>query len=313
VQRPDLRDEMDFKDLLKKPVKLFGYSYFYILGVLMLLGVFYAWNLNTLERNALMPSLPADSSGFVQDIPLQTPTVLPPVDVLKVGVPSDSLVTRGREVFRANCTSCHGDNGMGDGPAGATMNPHPRNFHTAPGWTNGAKVSQIFRTLTDGIVRNGMASYSYLPPRERFALAHYVRTFHPAPPADTPDDLQQLETTYQLSRGMNTPGQIPVRKATQLILAEEKQRRTDAATLLVEVNGSSEGAKLLRNVSFDLQRVIAGLVGRTKAFAGIEDFKRCVSADPIALGFRPGILAMSDQEWSELYRYITALRKNREG
>jgi mono/diheme cytochrome c family protein len=315
VQRPDLRDEIDFKDLLKNPGKLFGYSYFYILGVLMLLGVFYSWNLNTLGRNAVMPLLPADSSVFVRDIPLQAPAVLPPVDVLKAGVTSDSMVTRGGEVFRANCTSCHGENGMGDGPAGATMNPHPRDFHATSGWTNGAKVSQIFRTLTEGIVRNGMASFSYLPPRDRFALAHFIRRFNPSPPADTPDDLQQLETAYQLSRGMNTPGQIPVRKATLIILAEEKQGRMDAAALLVEVNSdsSSSGAKLLHSAAFDVQRVITGVAGRTRAFTGVEDFKRCVSADPFALGFRPGILAMSNQEWSELYRYIATLRKNREG
>jgi len=41
------------------------------------------------------------------------------------------------------------------------------------------------RTLEEGIVRNGMASYNYLPPADRIALAHVVRSFMPAAPVDT--------------------------------------------------------------------------------------------------------------------------------
>ena len=31
----------------------------------------------------------------------------------------------GKAIFAANCASCHGDSGKGDGPAGATLNPKP--------------------------------------------------------------------------------------------------------------------------------------------------------------------------------------------
>lgn len=37
---------------------------------------------------------------------------------------ADSLA-RGAAVFTANCATCHGDGGMGDGPAGASLNPAP--------------------------------------------------------------------------------------------------------------------------------------------------------------------------------------------
>jgi mono/diheme cytochrome c family protein len=33
------------------------------------------------------------------------------------------------EIFANRCTPCHGQNGKGDGPASASLNPHPRNFH----------------------------------------------------------------------------------------------------------------------------------------------------------------------------------------
>ena len=70
-------------------------------------------------------------------------------------------------------------------------------------------MTEIYRTLHEGIVRNGMASYNYLPPGDRFALIHFVRSFHPAPPADAESDVLMLETTYQLSKGSSIPAQIP--------------------------------------------------------------------------------------------------------
>ena len=34
----------------------------------------------------------------------------------------------GKTVFDANCSSCHGVSGKGDGPVGAALNPPPRDF-----------------------------------------------------------------------------------------------------------------------------------------------------------------------------------------
>jgi mono/diheme cytochrome c family protein len=34
----------------------------------------------------------------------------------------------GKAVFEANCASCHGKSGKGDGPVGAALNPPPRDF-----------------------------------------------------------------------------------------------------------------------------------------------------------------------------------------
>ena len=34
----------------------------------------------------------------------------------------------GREVFKTNCEACHGPQGHGDGPAGAALDPAPKNL-----------------------------------------------------------------------------------------------------------------------------------------------------------------------------------------
>lgn len=36
--------------------------------------------------------------------------------------------TAGADVFAKNCASCHGEKGYGDGPAGAALNPTPKNL-----------------------------------------------------------------------------------------------------------------------------------------------------------------------------------------
>ena len=39
--------------------------------------------------------------------------------------PDDDSLARGLEAYQANCTICHGDGGMGDGPAGKALDPAP--------------------------------------------------------------------------------------------------------------------------------------------------------------------------------------------
>lgn len=36
--------------------------------------------------------------------------------------------TSGKDVFTTNCESCHGPQGHGDGPAGAALDPQPKNL-----------------------------------------------------------------------------------------------------------------------------------------------------------------------------------------
>lgn len=53
----------------------------------------------------------------------------------------------GKVVYQANCASCHGDKGLGDGPAGVNLNPKPADL------TEPAKVDtdgQILWHISEG-------------------------------------------------------------------------------------------------------------------------------------------------------------------
>jgi mono/diheme cytochrome c family protein len=307
-QRSELKPEMDFRDLLRSPRKLFGFTYFYLLTVLVVIGILYVNRLDAIGRSGVMPVALKDSSAFVTEIPYQSPRVLPPVDVKKAVVPNDTVLARGREVFRATCASCHGETGLGDGPAGLTLNPRPRNFHTAAGWTNGARISDIYRTLQEGIVKNGMASYSYLPPADRFALIHLIRSFHPAPPADADADIANLETVYQLSKGTSIPAQVPVMKAMKNLLAEHHADSASIAQTLGEISHSSDpGALLFMRVAKNPAKVLASVRASGGRFTALPEFIRIVSSDPLAVGFVPGVVRLSANDWAQLHRVLFPL------
>jgi mono/diheme cytochrome c family protein len=305
-QRSDLKPEMDFRDLLRSPRKLFGYTYLYILAMLVIIGILYVNRLDAIGRSTIMPVALKDSSAFVLEIPFQSPRVLPPVDVKKAVIPNDSVLARGKEVFRTTCASCHGETGLGDGPAGLVLNPRPRNFHVATGWTNGARISDIYRTLQDGIVKNGMASYGYLPPSDRFALIHLIRSFHPAPPVDAEADIANLETVYQLSKGTTIPAQVPIVKAMKTMVAEHAAAGVATAERLDMFERSSDpGAALFLREAKNPGRVLDAVQASAGRFTDLDEFIRIVSADPVAIGFKPEVVRLSRDNWALLHRTVT--------
>jgi mono/diheme cytochrome c family protein len=307
--KPDLKAEIDFKDLLRKPSKLFGYSFIYFVVILGGLGYLYVDNLTVIGKNSVSAFVLKDSSAFVQDIALQSPQVLPPVDVMKVSVSTPELLQKGKELFKANCSSCHGDNGEGNGSASVTMNPKPRNFHSLQGWTNGSKISQIYKTLQEGIIKNGMASFSYLPPADRFALIHYVRSFVTGHPVDAPQELQDLETTYQLSKGSNTAGQIPIRVAERNVIAEASPSVTRIAELAANMKEGSgnSGEELFVRLARDRRKALTALVQGVPG-GSIDEFIKIVSTDPVQIGFKAEIVQLSSAQWATLFQYVNALR-----
>jgi mono/diheme cytochrome c family protein len=305
-QLPMYRAEIRFQEVWRDPRRLFGYAYPYFLLVLIALGYLYIQRLTDAEKNSVAPVVFADTTSRVLDIPYQTPQTVPPLDVMAAAVPTRESIARGREVFRANCSSCHGDNGMGDGPAGLNLTPKPRNFHSASGWTNGAKVTAIYQTLHEGIVRNGMPSFSYLSPQDRFAVTHFVRSLNPTPPPDVEADLALLENTFHFSKGFVLPGQVPISVASTRV---EKEAEPLVARVMRNSTGAwvtadDEAARLLRTVVADPHRVFAAFPPDSLAKGSLTRFIQRVAADPMAVGFRATVLQLGPEQWKTVFSQL---------
>lgn len=85
------------------------------------------------------------------------------------------LITKGQQVYTQNCTVCHGDKMDGNGPAGAALNPKPRNL-IADQFKSGDKPEQIYTTLEKGLKGTMMSSFAHLKEDEKWALVHFLKS-----------------------------------------------------------------------------------------------------------------------------------------
>lgn len=307
-----LKDEIDFMELLKNPVRLFGLTYLYFLVTAGFIGTYYIWNMNDVSKNATAPVVLRDSTQFVMDIPMQRGAVIPPVDVLVAGRTSKALVDKGANLYKANCASCHGDNGMGDGASAAALAVKPRNFHSPDGWKNGRTVANMYKTLQEGIVVNGMASFNYLPAEDRFALIHYVRTFATDFPLDSLVVLQDLEKVYNLSKGSQLSPQIPVKLAMQKMETESAADVKLAASVNAAMAGKrseEQGAALAQRYCANGTKLAAASL--SAGALPLDEFIRTVSTDPVTIGFSTSVIRLSRDEWSAMHAYLSKVAKER--
>jgi hypothetical protein len=126
---------------------------------------------------------------------------------------------------------------------------------------------------------------------------------------DTPQELQTLETTYQLSRGSNTPGQIPIVIAERNIVAESGPTVEHIAELATNLSAGSgnSGEALFVNVTKDRRKALTALV-YGPASGTVDQFIRTVSSDPVEIGFRAEVVQLSQAQWTTLYQFVNALR-----
>lgn len=54
-----------------------------------------------------------------------------------------------KEIFAQRCSTCHGQDGKGDGPAAAALNPKPQNY-TSPEWQAKVTDDEIRKAIVEG-------------------------------------------------------------------------------------------------------------------------------------------------------------------
>ncbi len=238
-------------------------------------------------------------------------------DVGKLAKSTPELVAQGKSLYSSNCASCHGNEGKGDGPAAAAFTPRPRNF-AAGEWKNGGKPSQVFQTLSTGM--GSMPPFAALPPDQRWALVHYIRSLSPNPPEDSAADIAALSA--KTGKGA---AQLPVRIAMEFMAVSEL---SPASVIRRGVLPSdSEGAQLYK----DRCTACHGADGRggikvrvlgsnpfsyleTRSFASsragwlgnIQEFIRINSEGLPGFG-KPGVSDLTPDQWQALYGYVQQL------
>ena len=84
-------------------------------------------------------------------------------------------VAEGKALFISNgCSGCHGETGMGDGPAGQALNPKPRNFRDTANYKQGSSVDEVQKTIASGVPGTAMVAFSHIPEDKRLLIAKYI-------------------------------------------------------------------------------------------------------------------------------------------
>ncbi|HKH84022.1 MAG TPA: cytochrome c/FTR1 family iron permease [Gemmatimonadales bacterium] len=119
------------------------------------------------------------------------------LDELPAVAPS---LARGAQVYQANCASCHGASGKGDGPAARGLDPQPTNLADASTLKDQSPLD-YYRRITIGVVGTAMPSFELrLPAEDRWAAALYASLLRlPPPSGDVPASLSSFEATGRLS------------------------------------------------------------------------------------------------------------------
>lgn len=108
-----------------------------------------------------------------------TPITIPPETPMNI-----ESILRGRQLFQnLQCWKCHGPEGLGNGPAAATLtddkgNPiRPYNFSTGTRFKCGATNEDLYRIFMTGLDGSPMPSFADLiKPDQAWDLVHFLRT-----------------------------------------------------------------------------------------------------------------------------------------
>ncbi len=112
----------------------------------------------------------ADHGGDAHGVAADDEAMANPVEA------TEASIARGAEVYAASCVACHGDTGLGDGPAAKSLDPPPANLHEdhVQILTDGA----MFAIIHNGVEGTGMPAFEgAIDEEDIWNLVNYIRTF----------------------------------------------------------------------------------------------------------------------------------------
>ena len=119
------------------------------------------------EKDPTIPRVPGDQRGHAKA--MKNPIPKTPENIAK-----------GKAIYegKGTCFNCHGTSGKGDGPAGAILNPTPRNF-TNPKFHKNRTDGEMFWVIKNGSAGTGMVPLigTAITEEEAWYVINYERSF----------------------------------------------------------------------------------------------------------------------------------------
>lgn len=223
---------------------------------------------------------------------------IPPVDPATVMTPNPELLAKGKALYDKTCASCHGPEGKGNGPAGLSLNPKPRDLTQAAAWKNGPRLPELYKTLEEGIKGSSMVSYNFMPKKDRMAILHHVQSLAAFPrPAEDPKAVEAVAKLVG-SAGEIVPPRIPVSLAMRALGAEPT---APALTLRAETPEAAAVA--------DPFRAARTLAQHPEWRSSEQALARIALANVGTNGFAPLVASYDASQWKALKAALEAASK----
>jgi mono/diheme cytochrome c family protein len=312
MEEKDQTSKQSGESVFVKKTWLSPIFFVYFLSVLTALGMLYIHRENMVNRNSIKPDLAVDSTFWkpIGDVPPGPANTGTKIDLSTLLQPTKAQIEHGEQLFKVDCSPCHGLGGKGDGPASASLNPKPRDFHVTTGWKNGRLLSDMFKTVSEGIPGSAMVSFSAaLPASDRLAIIDYIRSSFGDFPKDTPEQLAAMNKTYHLEKVQAPPVRIPVSEAMRQIEEDAVPlvRKTSNVSSYISQHSMEEGSQLFSRVVINEQKALTMLAASGFWSKSQNDFVMIVTADAVQNGFDPKVAQLSTQDWQTLYSYLKDL------
>ena len=255
--KKNIETEIDFLALHKTPSRLFGWIFPYYLVLFVIVGIFFVKHMDKPGLNNV-PANYTDSLDVNINVEMKKGGIMPAIDLGIISNANSELIAKGKELYNTNCTSCHGEDGKGNGVAAAALNPPPRNFHSLEGWKNGVNFADLYKTLQNGIAGGAMVAYEFIPVEDRISIIHYIRTFADYPQV-TQEEVAALDKTYELSKGVISPSTITLEMAKEKIAIEASIDESFFDETLTKINANSNKnvVELFNKYSSNKEKVIS--------------------------------------------------------
>ncbi len=194
-----------------------------------------------------------------------------------VPVTAPSLA-RGRQVYAAQCASCHGDLGRGDGPAAMGLDPVPANLTDAAALRDATPLD-FYRRVSIGVPGTAMPGFeARLSATDRWAVAAYATLLRlPRPSGTVPGPLRDFRATARMSDADVTAALAATGDTSATRLAAVRSAEPgagDVAPVLARVRMQADSAVVLARAG---QTDAAGNVA-LDAYLSFEQVERTLRA-----------------------------------
>lgn len=307
INNKKIEEELDFKSVRDNPIRWFGFIYPFFLVVIVAVGLYYISQLDNIENNKTKPAL-FDSTIQWTDVVPQQGKIIKGINLSLITNPNNQLIEQGKAVYTSVCSSCHGNEGQGDGPASPALDPKPRDLTQASDWKIGRKFSDIYKTLEEGISGTGMISYNYLPVEDRVALIHFVRSLGSDFPKITDEEIAKLNEDYKVTEDQVTNPRITIMKSIDLISKENIDFEQKLKSIIDKIlKDNSRGAELLKEYTVNLPKAITTLSNSNQWRSGSDVLAKLIISGAPNNGFCPRTAKLTVSDMNLLISFVSSV------